>query len=210
MAFSGRRGSAEGSALQNSIDTLYANIRFQDIDKSIRSLVITSSVPNEGKTTIAAALAEAMAKAGRRTLLMECDLHRRSLAGLLKVHARYGMFSVMSDQATASAAVIGTRVPNLFFLDAEPDIPLPTEVLGSERFARLLDKLERSFDQVIIDAPPVGVFVDAALLAAQTDATLLIVRENYAPREQLAESKAQLDNVGARILGVVMNDCASA
>ena len=194
--------------VRNAVDTLYANIRFSDLDGDLRSIVVTSSVPNEGKSTVSILLAEAMAKSGMKTLLLECDLRRRSLAGMLNAHPDgAGLFAVLSGQVRLPEAVVNTRQQNLRFLDAEPNIPTPGDLLDSDRFSRLLASLERSFDYVVIDTPPLGAFVDAAILAARADATLLVVREGLARRSELAAAKNQLDKAGARLLGIVMNRC---
>lgn len=165
-------------------------------------------MPNEGKSTVSILLAEAMAKSGMKTLLLECDLRRRSLAGMLNAHPDgAGLFAVLSGQVRLPEAVVNTRQQNLRFLDAEPNIPTPGDLLDSDRFSRLLASLERSFDYVVIDTPPLGAFVDAAILAARADATLLVVREGLARRSELAAAKNQLDKAGARLLGIVMNRC---
>lgn len=117
------------------------------------------------------------------------------------------MFAVLSGQARPSEAVVNTRQQNLRFLDAEPNIPTPGDLLDSDRFSRLLASLERSFDYVVIDTPPLGAFVDAAIMAARADATLLVVREGLARRSELAAAKNQLDKADARLLGIVMNRC---
>lgn len=151
-----RRRAASESALRNAVNTLYANIRFQDPDESIRSIAVTSSVPNEGKTTVALALAEAMAASGKRTLLVEGDMRRRSLAGRLGVHSRVGLFAALSGQAKLADAVLSAGQPNLWFLDAEPGLPSPSDILSSEKFDRALTSLEKSFDYVVVDTPPLG------------------------------------------------------
>ena len=95
--------------VRNAVDTLYANIRFSDLDGDLRSIVVTSSVPNEGKSTVSILLAEAMAKSGMKTLLLECDLRRRSLAGMLNAHPDgAGLFAVLSGQVRLPEAVVNT------------------------------------------------------------------------------------------------------
>lgn len=95
----------------------------------------------------------------------------------------------------------------MWFLDSEPGISQPSDILGSERFARVLDALEKSFDYVILDTPPLAAFPDAALIASHANAALLVVREGYVKRKELQQAKEQLDRSGVRQLGAVMNFC---
>lgn len=99
---------------------------------------------------------------------------------------------------------------NLFLLDAEPDLPSPADLLDSARFRALFDTLARTFDYVVVDTPPVGAFVDAAVVASQADATVLVVREGYVRGEGVARACAQLEQAGANVVGVAMNFCSSS
>lgn len=201
------KGSADRVAVQNAAKTLAANIRFASVDGPVSSIVVTSSIPGEGKTFVSHALARALAAGGRRTLLVECDMRKRSLSAVLGVHPRYGIYSVLSGDADLSEAVSATSSSNLFFLDAEPHIPNPTEILSSKRFRGLLGGLRRDFAYVVLDTPPLGAFVDAAVLGSMVDATLLVVRENFVRREDLVASYTQLKQADANVIGTVLNCC---
>lgn len=191
---------------QNAAKTLYANINFSSVDAPIKSVVITSAIPNEGKSTVASYLAEAAAQSGKRTLLVECDMRRRSLVGMLGAHARYGVHAVLSNQASLAQAVVGTA-SGVHFLDAEPRVPNPADLLQSKRFAYLMKTFEESYDFVVLDTPPVGTFVDAAIVAAMADATALVVRENFTKRSDAVAALEQLRKADANVIGVVMNCC---
>ncbi len=108
--------------MQNAIKTLAANIRFASVDDPIRSIAVTSSVPNEGKTTITIQLAQAMASSGKTVLLVECDMRRRSLANALGLHARTGIYSVLCGQNEIGDAVVSTLTRGMYFLDSEPQL----------------------------------------------------------------------------------------
>ena len=164
--------------IQNAAKSLVANIRFASIDNQVRSLVVTSSVPNEGKTTVAIALAQAMASLGERVLLVECDMRRRSLANVLGAHSRGGLYSVVCGQMDLEEAVATTSTRGLHFLDVEPHIPNPEAVLNSKRFAAFCERAAASYRYVIFDTPPLTAFVDAAVLSTVVDGTLLGVGEN--------------------------------
>ncbi len=193
--------------MQNAAKTLLANIRFASVDSPIASLVVTSSIPNEGKSTVAVNLAEAIATSGKSVLLVECDFRNRTLASMLNVRAQGGIYAVLSEEMPLEQAVAPTTVPNMYLLDVEPHIPNPADVLSSKRFRRMVDALEERYDYVIYDTPPVGTFVDAAILSTLADGTVLVVRENFTKRDAILEAHDQLRKAGANVIGVVMNYC---
>ena len=195
--------------MQNAVKTLAANIRFASVDDPIRSIVVTSSVPNEGKTTVAISLAEAIASSGSSVLLLECDMRRRSIANSLGIHARSGVYSVLCGQTALADAMVATGTRGMYFLDSEPHIPNPDVLLSSKRFRKMVDAALDSFDYVIFDTPPLSAFVDAAVLSTVADCTLLVVGQNVVRRDELASSHAQLEKAGANLIGAVMNLCKS-
>lgn len=194
-------------AVQDAAKSLLANIRFMSIDEPIRTIAITSSIPNEGKSFVAASLAQAIASSNRSVLLVEGDLRKRSLAAQLKLHPEHGLYSVLSGRVDLMDAVAPTPQSGMFFLDAEPKLPNPSDIVGSKRFADLLKLMAQRFRYVIVDTPPVGIFVDAAVIAAQTDTTLYVVRENFVKRNVMQGAFDQLRKAEATIGGVVMNFC---
>ncbi len=202
-----KKAASDALVVQNAAKTLLANIRFASVDRPVKSIVLTSSVPNEGKSTVAYNLAQATASSGKRTLLVECDMRRRTLADLIGVRARYGLYAVLSGQVELEDAVVSTPHRNLMFLDSEPHIPNPADILSSQRFRRLIATMEESFDYVIIDTPPVGTFVDAAVIGTLVDATALVVRERFVKRAELQNAYDQLQKADANVIGVVMNRC---
>lgn len=198
--------SNENRTMRNAAQTLLANIRFASVDEPLTSIAVTSAVPNEGKTTIAIELARAIAAGGRTVLLVECDMRRRSLAGELGIHTPAGLYSVLSGANSLDQCV--ARVSQgLYFLDVEPHIPNPPEIIGSRRFRTFLEGVTESFDYVVFDTPPVAAFVDAAVLSSVVDATIMVVREGFVKRTEVKEAYAQLENAGANVVGVAMNFC---
>lgn len=196
--------------MQNAAKTLLANIRFASVDDPIASLVVTSSIPNEGKSTVSVNLAEAIATSGKSVLLVECDFRNRTLADMLDVHATGGIYAVLSEELSLDQAVAPTSVSNMYLLDVEPHIPNPADVLSSKRFRSMAAALEERFDYVIYDTPPVGTFVDAAILSTLADGAVLVVRENYTKRDSILGAYDQLKKAGAHVLGVVMNHCETS
>ena len=203
-----KKNSYEGvdRTMQNAAQTLLANIRFASVDDPVRSIVVTSSIPNEGKTTISIELAKAMAKGGRTVLLVEGDMRRRSLAAELNVHPQNGLYAVLSG--TVDLAGCATPIEkNLWFLDVEPHIPNPPDIIASKRFRRFVEDAKARFNFVVFDTPPLTAFVDAAVLSSVADGTVMVVRENFAKRSEVQDAYAQLENAGANVLGVAMNYC---
>ncbi len=194
--------------LSNASKTLLANIRFASVDEKIKTIVVTSSESNEGKTIVATNLANAIATAGKRILIVETDMRRRLLGKLLDLHPANGIYSVLSGAASLNDAILPTSIPNLFFMDAEPNIPSPPDILSTKRFASLVDKLRDSFDYVIFDTPPVSLFVDSAILSSVVDGTLLVVRQNQTKRALVTKCVQQLRVADARILGTVVTFCS--
>jgi capsular exopolysaccharide synthesis family protein len=191
----------------NAAKTLLANIRFSSIDTQIKSIVVTSSVPNEGKSTVAGSLANAIATSGKNVLLVDCDLHNPTLAHRLNLQGAQGIYSVLTYQVQPVEAVQPTSQPNMYFLGSEPGIPNPADVFASKRFAKFLEALEEAYDYVVIDTPPVGTFVDAAILGNLADATVFVVRENHVRRSQMIAAYDQLAKADVNVIGAVLNCC---
>ncbi|MEG1623521.1 MAG: CpsD/CapB family tyrosine-protein kinase [Raoultibacter sp.] len=192
---------------QNAFKTLFANIRFSEIDEPIRTLCVTSSVPNEGKTTAAINLAQAIASSGKRVLLVEADMRRRSLANALQVHPANGVYSVLSGNVALERAVTLTSTPGLWLLDAEPSIPNPADIVASKRYRALVCKMADMFDYVIFDTPPVSTFIDAAVISTLVDGTLMLIKQRSTKRAVVLESLEQLKKANANVLGTVMTFC---
>lgn len=192
--------------VNDAAKSLLANIRFMSIDNPIKSIVITSTIPDEGKSFVAINLAQAIASSGKTCLIVEADLRKRTLAAAMGIHPEHGIYTVLSGSDLKDVAV-ATPQRNLYFLDAEPQIPNPPDLLSSRRYVRFLETAVNSFDYVVIDTPPVGTFVDAAVIANHADATFLVVRENFTKKELVKSAYDQLEKAGANVAGVVMNVC---
>ena len=202
-----QRAEEQSQAVSNAAQTLFANIRFMSVDNPVHVLAITSSVPNEGKTFVSVNIASAIAASGASTRLVECDMRRRSVATRIGVNAQTGIYSVMTGQVSLEQAAVRTPTKTLYFLDAEPHIPNPSNILNSHHFQSFLDNARGRFDYVVFDTPPVTTFVDAAVLGTKVDAVLLVARENFVKRAELQQAVDQLRASGCNLAGVVMNGC---
>ena len=193
--------------VQNSAKSLFANIRFLSPDKPIRSIAITSSVPAEGKTTTAVQLAEAIASSDKTVLLVECDMRKHDLSSVLHAHCPVGLYAVMTEEEDLDEAVVETDTPNMFFLDIEPSIPNPTDIISSDSFKNLTKKLAENYDYVLYNTPPVGTFVDAAVLSTLMDGTLFVIRMNSTKRDEVVNAFEQLRKAGGNVIGSVATFC---
>ena len=202
-----KKAGADKLVVQNAAKTLLANIRFSSFDNPIRVITLTSSTPNEGKSTVALNLAQAIATSGKSVVLVECDMRRRSLADMIGARTRGGLYAVLSEQMTIEEAVVETSQKNLYFLDSEPHIPNPADIIASKRFRRLVEALRETFQYVIFDTPPVGTFVDAAEVGHLSDGVLFVVRENFAKRAEVQAAFDQLRRAEVNVIGAVMNYC---
>jgi receptor protein-tyrosine kinase len=184
---------------------LRTNLQFLDLDSQPRSLVITSAVPGEGKTTTATNLAVALAQAGRRVLLVDGDLRRPRIAGLLGLDGAVGITTVLIGSADVADAIQVHEPTGLHFLASGAKPPNPTEILQSRLTADLIHGLQDTYDMVIIDAPPLLPVADAAVLATITDGSIIVTRHGKTTREQLREAITRLEQVNGRLFGIVMN-----
>lgn len=204
-----KKKHAGGNAqeVQNAAKTLFANIRFMSVDNPIHAIALTSTMPNEGKTVTSLELAKAIASSGKTCLVVEADMRRRSVASALGVHSQSGIYSVLVGQVALGEAITATTTQNLYFLDAEPNIPNPADILASNRYRQFVSDARQMFDYVVFDTPPVGTFVDAAILGTLMDGVVLVVRNGECKREELVVAYDQLKKADANVIGICSTFC---
>lgn len=186
--------------------TLRTNLQFSSLDRPLRSLVVTSAVATEGKTTTAANLAVVMAQAGKRVVLVDGDLRRPSAHRLFDLSNETGLTTALVEDLDALSSFLReTEVENLRVLAAGPIPPNPQELLGSQRMQDLLHKLEEDADVVVIDTPPTLVVADASVLSARTDGVLVVVNTGHTRRAAVQQAVDGLRQVGAQLLGCILN-----
>lgn len=184
---------------------LRTNLSFAAIDEPLRSLVVTSSQPGEGKSTSAVNIAIVEALDGKRVILVDCDLRRPSLHIRLKMPNKVGFTSILAGTATLEEALQSTNVPNLYVLTSGPIPPNPTELLNSRAAQSHLRQIFAQADLTIIDSPPALMIADAQILAALADAVVLVISFKEAGRRQIAHTTELLARTGARLVGSVLN-----
>lgn len=194
----------DNSAAAESFRKLRTNLKFLSVDDPPCLIVITSSVPNEGKSTTSINIALALAEADLEVLLVDGDMRRPSLDRYLKVVGSVGFSSVLSGGTSLEDAIQETKFSRLKVLAAGTTPPNPSELLGSLAAKKVLNELRSQFDYVIIDSPPLLAVTDGAILAAEADGAIILVRAGKTNREQLKHSLAVLRDVGATVLGSVL------
>ncbi len=171
-----------------------------------KSLLVTSASDGDGKTTVAAGLAVAIARAGKKVLLVDADYRHPSLGAMLGCGGDRGLSQVLSGQESSDGVIVRTRTEGLDFLDSGPRPPNPADLLNSQALADVLLILTDRYDRVVVDAPSVLALPDARILGAMVDATVLVARVSKATRGAMVRSRDALLSVGARIAGLVIND----
>ncbi|MHB8926879.1 MAG: CpsD/CapB family tyrosine-protein kinase [Bacillota bacterium] len=193
------------SPVSESYRELRTNLQFLTVDKTLRSIVVTSASPREGKTLTVANLAITMAQAGKKVIAVDSDLRRPTLCQIFGVHERQGLTSVISGGSQLDQVLVTTRTRGLRLLPSGPMPPNPAELLASERMKSIMAALEEQADVVIFDCPPVGAVTDAAVLASECDGVLLVVGAGKVSYKQAQRAKELLANVKANLLGVVLD-----
>jgi len=185
---------------------LRTSLLFSTLDQELKSVVITSPGPGEGKSRTAANLAVVLAGAGHKTLLIDADFRRPSQHKIFGRIRNVGLTNLILQDVTEDEAIVAVdQVPNLWLATSGPIPPNPSELLGSGRLRELMARLKGAFTYVILDTPPVNAVTDAALLASVANGTILVVEQGRTTFPALAHAKQLLDRVGARTIGVVMN-----
>jgi capsular exopolysaccharide synthesis family protein len=199
LAVTDRRAAEAYRALRTHV--LYS---MPDIDR--KRLLVTSALPREGKSTVVANLAVAIAHTSRRVWLIDSDLRRPTLWNWFGGAGSPGLAGLLAGQTEADSVVRSTVEPNLWYLESGPTVPNPAELLGSQRMVRLMERARAEAEVVLVDSPPMLPVTDAEVVAAQAvDGVLLVVRAGLTNRRALAHVRKRLERVGAKLVGAVLN-----
>jgi capsular exopolysaccharide synthesis family protein len=185
--------------------SIRTNLMLMNPDRPYGRILVTSAAPAEGKTTVACTIAIALAQGGQRVCIVDCDLRRPRLHRVFGRAGDAGITNVLVGDATVEEVAKPTQVPNLWSIPAGPLPPNPADILQSERFRKLILELSEHFDRVVIDSPPTVAVTDSAIVSNLVDGTIFVVRGGKTSRHLAAQGLRSLTDVGANVIGVVLN-----
>lgn len=204
LAGSARGKREEDPRAAEAFRRLRTNLRFSSIDEPVDSVVVTSANASEGKSTVAIMLAKVIAQSGQPTVLIDADLRRPSVAGVVGVDGSIGLSESLSGQVPIEDALRATDIPGLLVLPAGHIPPNPSEMVGSQAMKSLISSLSAKYF-VVIDAPPVLPVTDTALLSVAVDGTILLATVGKTHKEDVVLARHMLEQVHSRLLGTVLN-----
>ncbi|OLR62726.1 hypothetical protein BHF69_08570 [Anaerostipes sp. 992a] len=188
--------------------TIKTNIQF--CGANIKTIMVTSSVADEGKSVVAFHLARSLAESNKRVLYVDCDIRRSVTIGRLGAYQEngksiFGLSHYLSEQKTLKEIIYSTTIENVDMIFTGPDVPNPTELLEGPLFQKLVEEVKGEYDKIIFDTPPLGMVIDAAVIGPCMDGAILVVRQGKVNRRMIKKVKKQLEHSGVRILGGILN-----
>lgn len=195
-------------AKTESLRALKTNLQFCGDD--VKTILFTSSLPDEGKSTVTFDLARSLTESGKSVLLIDTDMRKSVLVGRLRARAMeneeiQGLSHYLSGQKKLTEILYATQIPKLFMIFAGPSVPNPTEILEKRYFEELMEFARKQFDYVLVDCAPIGAAIDAAVVARHCDGAVLVIAQGMANSRMIGSVKKQLEASGVRILGAVLN-----
>ena len=188
-----------------SYRSLRTNIQFANLEKTIKTLILTSAVPGEGKTTTTCNIAVTMANAGLKTLLIDCDMRKPRVNEYFGLERHSGLSDILIHSRDWREVAMPTEVENLHVISSGSIPPNPSELLGSKSMSAFLDEIKEEYEMILLDVPPVLVVTDAVLLGPKVDGLFLVVRANHAPIDAVQRAVTQLNTVHIKPVGVIFN-----
>ena len=185
--------------------SIRTNVLFSTAEEGMRTLVVTSAGPGEGKSLVASNLSMALAQAGQRVLLIDCDMRRPRVHEIFEGPQEPGLSNVLSGNAKTSEAIRKASLPGLWLMPAGHIPPNPAELLAARRFGDLISSLDSHFDWVVFDTPPVMVVADSSIVANQASGVVFVVRADHTTKQSVRAAAEQLDSANAHLIGSVLN-----
>ena len=182
------------------------NLHFISPDNPLKTLMVTSAMPKEGKTTSAINLAITMAQAGAKVLIVDTDMRRPRIHRSFNIANDQGISSLILGDSSFDQAIVPSELQGLDVLPCGPVPPNPSELMHTKRFADVINGLKERYDKILFDAPPVGAVTDPVILGTQVDGAVLIVKTGKTPRVQVQHALRALQDANVRLLGLVLND----
>lgn len=194
--------------LKESLRALKTNIQFCGDDKKV--ILFTSAIPNEGKSTVVMDLARSLTDSKKSVLVIDADIRKSVLIGRMRARAMgskeiFGLSHYLSGQKKIAEIIYASDKNRLFMIFAGPSVPNPTEMLEKKYFEELIEFARDQFDYVLIDCPPMGAAIDAAVISKNCDGAIIVVSQGTVSSRAIVNVKRQLENAGVPILGAVLN-----
>ena len=197
-------GDTSNYFVREAFNTLRTNILFSG--KNVKVIVVTSCMAHEGKTTVSFEMSKSLAEANKKVLVIDADLRKSvTVSRYTKERGVCGLSQILSGQVSLEQAIYRTQIPGLDIVFAGPYPPNPAELVGCPVFKEMLDCVRDAYDYIIIDAPPLGLVIDAAIMANVCDGAVIVINQGMIKHRIAQGVKAQLSKSGCRILGVVLN-----
>lgn len=195
------------SGISEAIRTLRTNLQFSSIDKEMKTILVTSSVPGEGKSFVASNLAVALANAGNKVLLVDCDIRKGRQHHIFGCPNKRGLSNLLLEDAVQvyNSYIDESKIPNLYLLFKGVTPPNPSELLNSDKNKRLVESLANNFDIVVFDGAPINGLADSLIMGTLVDGVILVTAHKQTQKALLEETKKSLENVNANVMGVVLN-----
>nr|WP_307324862.1 CpsD/CapB family tyrosine-protein kinase [Evansella vedderi] len=194
------------SPISEQFRTLRTNIQFASVDKTLRTIMVTSSAPGEGKSTTLANLGIVLAQQQKRVLIIDGDMRKPTVHFTFQLPNTSGLTNVITKQQSFEDAVYETSVPFLEVLTSGPVPPNPSELLGSRAMGEFIKEMEKIYDYILFDAPPVALVTDPQILSKHCDGVILVVRSGKTEEDIAKRAVESLKKVNANIIGAVLND----
>ncbi len=194
--------------ISEAYKTIRTNLAFSVIKKGCRKIIISSSCPSEGKSTMSVNIAVSIAQTEAKVLLIDADLRRPKVHRFLALNNSPGVTNYLSEMNTLKEIIHETQYPNLQVITAGSLVPNPSEMLSSELFKEFLSEMEKEYDYIIIDSTPLNVVADALPVIKLCDGVVLVVREKISTYTELDAAIKKLELIDAKILGIIYNGVA--
>lgn len=194
------------SSISEQYRTVRTNIQFSAVDQELKSIMVTSADPAEGKSTTVANLAIVFSQQGKRVLLVDADLRKPTVHYTFQAPNIYGLTNVLTKQKNLEEVVIETDVENLQVLTSGPIPPNPAELLGSKAMLEFLTSVEETYDVVLFDSPPLLAVADAQILANLCEGSLLVIGSGKTETEKVVKAKDLLATAKGKLLGALLNN----
>ena len=193
------------SPVSEAVRALRTNLQYSQVDKPLKTIVVTSPNPGEGKSTVAANLAVTYAQNEKKVLIIDADLRKPTLHTILDLNKKPGLTNILFENLDLSAGIQNTVVENLFAISSGDTLANPADLLGSRKMKKLLDVLKESFDIILFDTPPTLAATDASVLGNTCDGVIIVTSSRFTKVDDLKVSVETIENVHGRVLGTVLN-----